>query len=148
MITKGNGTSILQRVVGILVWLLGCIFIFSFRKSCHVSFRNAERSKQFHNVDKSNVSQSLRSQKIKCMGETSLKTFALHYNIRCVGVANLILKQIKNAYSIPCHHAWNFPNNRFCINSSIVRRRKRIKRKSNKDFKNKNWFEQLLNYFD
>ena len=81
------------------------------------------------------------------MGETTLKIFALHYNIRCVVVANFIQKQNHNVFSLPCNHVWNFINNRFYINSSDVRRRKRIKKKSNKDFKIKILFEQLLNYF-
>ena len=34
-----------------LMGLFGCSFIFPFRQSCHVRLRNAEWSKQFHNVD-------------------------------------------------------------------------------------------------
>ena len=81
------------------------------------------------------------------MGETTLKIFALHYNIIYVVVANFIYKQNQNVFSLPCNHVWNSINNRFCINSSDVRRRKRFKKKSSKDFKIKIRFEQLLNYF-
>ena len=81
------------------------------------------------------------------MGETTLKTFALHYQILWVEVANLVKTQIKNVYSLSCHHVWNFTDNWFCINFSDVRRGKRINQKSNKDIKTQIWFEQLLNYF-
>ena len=82
------------------------------------------------------------------MDETTLKKFALHYNIRCMGVTNLFLRT--KLEMITHSHAIMFGILLITGYRSIfqmLKSGKITKKNSNTVFKINIRFEQLLNYF-
>ena len=71
------------------------------------------------------------------MGKTTLKTFALHYKIRYVGVAKLVKRKTKDVYFLPFNNLCDSTNNYILPQLLDVKRKKRIEKKPAKISKSK-----------